>query len=668
MNVVFLNAALTGFLALALLPLLVHLFARARPPEYRFSSNTFIRRVVRETMRVRKPREWLLLLLRTLAVLALILAFLRPFWFPQKPVGGVFQKRNVVFIVDATASMAAVEGAQTRFSAACAEVAHGLSGLSASDTADILWMRAAPEAVFPALSNNLRYLQDAARRATVSSETGAIAPALKRALDLLENAEGRREIRVISDFQQSAWAGVETAVPKGVELQKIQVSHEEARNTGIIRLRCEPESPVTGEEVVLFCDIRNYSPQARHCSVYFSGGETRQSQEVLLGEWGAATAVCRVKAGRPGPMAVSAALDEDNFPGDDKRWAVVPVRESLRVGIYETPECPDPALAATWRKALAALGWARVEKVSALDSGDPLDILMLAGWTGEGTEAVQSRMQAGTAVICFPAPTAAALAAVAKVTGAAPEPGPALRWEEAAEHTLRLADNKADLFRIFTQGNYGDPSRGHLRARLTGGRWRENAAPLLEYDDGVPALARLGKNAAFTWWNLPVDARWSDWAGQAEFIPLFGELLATCRARTGAGESGIEAGEPATARIEHEALLSEITLADDTGAACPVVAKGADGRGFASRDPLKPGLYAWNFRQTPIAYSAVNFPAIESDLRALPAAEVTRGNALATLGGHLLQDANTATPLWPWLLALGCLLLVAEGGVLLCKD
>lgn len=667
MNVVFLNAALAGFLALALVPLLVHLFARSHPPEYRFSSNEFIQRIVRQSMRVRKPREWLLLFLRTLAFVALILVFLRPFAFPEKPVGGLFQKRNVVFIVDATASMACVEGAQTRFGAACAEVSHGLAGLSSSDTANIIWIRSTPSPVFPELSSNLRYLQDAARRAGVSSETGSVQPALKLALEMLEKSEGRREIRVISDFQQSTWAGIEMAVPKSVELGKIKVAHEEAANTSIVRLRCEPASPVTGEDVTVFCDVRNDSPQRRHCSVYFNAGDMRQSQEIMLGEWGSATAVCKLKAARPGPLPVSATLDEDAFPADDKRWTILPVRESLRVGIYEGAQSPDKQLASTWRKALECLGWAHVEKVTDLRGDLPVDVLMLAGWDGAEAPAVQSRIAAGTTVVCFPAPTDFAVVTMIALTGAHVEPGYAVRWEESPEHTLRIQNTKADVFRIFMQGDFGDPSRGHFRARLNTAHLPD-VDSLLDYDDGVPALARLGKKGTFYLWNLAVDAQWSDWAAQTEFVPFMGELLLTSRVQNQAVEGIFEPGESVLARIDHDALPSEISLSDEAGQVLPIVAKTGQSRTFASRDPLKPGLYTWKFRQTPVAFSAVNFPTVESDLRTLPEAEINRGNVLAALGSRLIKDSRDAMPLWPWLLGLGVVLIVAEGGVLLWKE
>jgi hypothetical protein len=115
-------------------------------------------------------------------------------------------------------------------------------------------------------------------------------------------------------------------------------------------------------------------------------------------------------------------------------------------------------------------------------------------------------------------------------------------------------------------------------------------------------------------------------------------------------------------------LPSEVELLDEAGASQPVLAKAGEARCFGSKSPLKPGLYTWKVRNTPVAWSAVNFPSVESDLRSLADAEVRQTNALASVGSRILADTGQAMPLWPWLLGLGMLMIVAEGGVLLWKD
>ena len=71
MSLTFANAGLAALLLLGAVPVLIHLFARSRPPAFAFPSVAFLRRVARRTARVKRPQEWLLLAIRTLLALAL---------------------------------------------------------------------------------------------------------------------------------------------------------------------------------------------------------------------------------------------------------------------------------------------------------------------------------------------------------------------------------------------------------------------------------------------------------------------------------------------------------------------------------------------------------------------------------------------------------------------
>src|SRR5512136_3009139 len=68
---------LLGLLAAAL-PIIIHLLTRRRPRERAFPSLEFLTEVNQSEIRRLRLKQWLLLLLRTLAVAALALAMARP--------------------------------------------------------------------------------------------------------------------------------------------------------------------------------------------------------------------------------------------------------------------------------------------------------------------------------------------------------------------------------------------------------------------------------------------------------------------------------------------------------------------------------------------------------------------------------------------------------------
>ncbi len=101
----YLNAALLAGLLLAGLPLLIHLIGRKRLKRQPFSTLQFLQKLQIKRMRRLKIRQWIILALRTLAVLFLAMAFLRP---AISEVGRNSSGRtDTVVLLDLSASMSA---------------------------------------------------------------------------------------------------------------------------------------------------------------------------------------------------------------------------------------------------------------------------------------------------------------------------------------------------------------------------------------------------------------------------------------------------------------------------------------------------------------------------------------------------------------------------------
>ena len=74
----FLNPLFLFGLGAAAIPVLIHLLTRRKPREVRFPSLDFLAEVNQSEIRRLRLKQWLLLLLRTLAVALLALALARP--------------------------------------------------------------------------------------------------------------------------------------------------------------------------------------------------------------------------------------------------------------------------------------------------------------------------------------------------------------------------------------------------------------------------------------------------------------------------------------------------------------------------------------------------------------------------------------------------------------
>jgi len=126
-----------GFLAGGLtvtVPILIHLLFRQKTRTVLVGSVHFLQQVVREHRRRRRVRQWLILMLRTLAVLLLALLFARPYW-TKADVPGLEQE--TVFLLDRSASMQVRQGSNTSFDEAVSRLRGELGRVDANSTVHV---------------------------------------------------------------------------------------------------------------------------------------------------------------------------------------------------------------------------------------------------------------------------------------------------------------------------------------------------------------------------------------------------------------------------------------------------------------------------------------------------------------------------------------------------
>ena len=215
---------LLGLAAVAV-PVLIHLRLRHRSRVVRFPSLMFISRAPYRSMRRRRLRDVLLLLLRCLAVALLALAFARPLWQGDGAAGAASSERLVVVLLDNSFSMGF--GDRWQRAAAAAESAFG--GLEAGQRgALIVYSDEAHLLSAPTVDGAL--LASTVRDVEVSPRSTSLLPAIQVARGTLADAGdlGRRELVVVSDFQRSSWTPENVAaLPAGVELRLVDVAAEE---------------------------------------------------------------------------------------------------------------------------------------------------------------------------------------------------------------------------------------------------------------------------------------------------------------------------------------------------------------------------------------------------------------------------------------------------------
>src|SRR5437867_2253717 len=197
---VFTNPWMLAALAAVGLPILIHYLTRARPRRIIFPPFKFLVEACAGQQAAHRLRTIVLLTIRTLAILALVLLFARPFLKPSGPAGSAGVATRVVLVLDASLSMRAVQRGVPLFSRAQAEAADVLRTLETGSEAGIILAGVTPRPLLPALSPNLPALHDELVKARATFEQGDPAAALALAKKMLG---GGGTIYIFSDFQKS---------------------------------------------------------------------------------------------------------------------------------------------------------------------------------------------------------------------------------------------------------------------------------------------------------------------------------------------------------------------------------------------------------------------------------------------------------------------------------
>ncbi len=280
---------LLGLAGLAI-PTLIHLVQRERKRPIEFPSLMFLQRIPYQSVRRRRVRNWLLLLLRAAAIAMLVLAFARPF-FRHDPniVIASAGAREVVILLDQSASM----GYGDHWQRAKTEAKKVIDGLGAADRATLVLFSRNSEENVRATADRGR-LDAAVDAAHVTSGATRYAPALRLAQSILTRSPlGHREAVIISDFQRSGWERHEdVSFPAGAILTPVSVVSGPMPNLSVASVTFARTRFAGEDRVTVTAAVTNHS-DAPVPDVPVSleiDGRLIQSQTIKVGANASATA------------------------------------------------------------------------------------------------------------------------------------------------------------------------------------------------------------------------------------------------------------------------------------------------------------------------------------------------------------------------------------------
>lgn len=371
----FVNSGLMWGLLLAGVPLLIHLLNRQRHRPQPWAAVRFVQAAFKKTRRRVQFENWLLLLLRMVAVALFAFAITRPFTGSDSPLAGLTEsRRDLVVVIDGSASTGWRQDVQSVFDAEI-ERARELAGeldASRGDRVRLILAGSFPRLLSWTGPDKALALLETLTRPT--DESLDLAAAFSEIVDLArEDAAGttssQLEVRLLTDLQRRSFlprpkdeaAGLpddETEAPSVSPLEDsldrlaelgVRVLVEDlgpgaslSENAGIASV--EATGPVLGPgaPVEIAVEVRNYGSRERSSErvVIEVDGERRPNRVVDVPAGESAQVIFPVVFRTAGPHVVRASIEGDGLTIDDSRTRVLEVPAAVR--ILAVNGSPDP--------------------------------------------------------------------------------------------------------------------------------------------------------------------------------------------------------------------------------------------------------------------------------------------------------------------------------------
>jgi hypothetical protein len=353
----FLNPLLLFGLAAAAIPILIHLLNIRRLKLIDFSSLRFLKELQKTRMRRLKLRQWLILMLRTLLIVFLVLAFSRPALRGSlAALGGAHASSTVVILLDDSPSMGTRNDRGVLFDQAKEAVSQLLGMATKDDEVYLLLLSslhdppAAPLPVSPAAAIK------ALGGMTTTQRSAPYASLVAQGLQVLASSHNpNKEICLITDGQgtaftladTSALAGLPPAGDVGVFLTEISPSQ---RDNGAVSSFTLDSRLLSPQRPVLFRGtITNFGdhPIANTVASLYLDGTRVAQQTVTVAPHAAAGLTMSAIPKRRGIIQASLHIDDDAFDLDNNRYLVLRIPEHLAI------TCIGSSAADTYYPALA---------------------------------------------------------------------------------------------------------------------------------------------------------------------------------------------------------------------------------------------------------------------------------------------------------------------------
>jgi Aerotolerance regulator N-terminal/von Willebrand factor type A domain len=503
-------------LAAAAVPIAIHLFRRQAEPVVPFGTVRFLRRVPIEHARRRRIREWILLALRTLALVLFALSFARPYLADTRAAqtGPV-----TVIAVDTSYSVSAPR--QLERARALARQAL-TSARTDRAVALVAFDERAAVVVAPTMDRGM--VRAALDRVTPGPRGTRYGAVMTAAADVMAGRGGR--LVVVSDLQQNGWADASAAaLAPGIEMDALDVGPP-PENLAVVSLRRKDDG--------IAATVRNggAEPKAARVTVAVAG-RVRGEQQVTIPAGTSREVPFTI--GLPTEGAVQAEVpDPKGYAADNVRFAVLDTPPRPRIVAITSAGAASGDSFYVERALAAAEGpdGMRLERVTtdsvsespaALENAAGILLFSASGLDRRASDVISRAVDGGAGLLLVPGPSldpTRESPALPAVLGA---PATAIHTSDDPL-TLAPTDVRHPVFAAFgTQGGLLGSARFRRTVRWTASETRR---ALARFSDGAPALVEVtGAGGHVLLLASDLANAWNDLALHPAFVPFVHDLV-----------------------------------------------------------------------------------------------------------------------------------------------
>jgi hypothetical protein len=578
----FLSPLLLGGLALASVPVIIHLLNRRRFIRIDWAPMEYLKLTIRKNRKRIQLEQWLLLAIRVLAVAALFFAVARP-TLSNNALAQLLaaQGRTARFIViDDSLSMGALSAGKPALSRAKDAAIEILKHVQPQDTVTLM---TALQPEMPLVHDAHLDQTDAVAALVKSLEVtqafgqwGGIFEKID--LHVQKSSQPVREVVLITDLRAAGWdAGVSDVVDRwsagNVTLRIIDVGSGVVGN--VVLKSLEQTVPIA----------LMHTPVSFLARIHNDGADRVPSQEATLTVDGKPQSIqlpdfppkadvdlpVTVTFDSPGMHGIELTLPRDNLPEDNVRYASVDVRSSLGIEVVDGEPDPRPFESETDFLELAySVGRAPWQITRMTDSqwaSNPSlapDVLVLAnvGSVSEQRAAeLYAQVEAGLGLMIFLGeqvdPTAYNRILYREGRGLLPAEIVRYREEEATGLVIESFSDSplAPLAKL----------KSEALSKVRPKRFAEVSVPA-EAGDAVRVLARwndsrqspaivekrIGEGRVLLW-TITADKKWSDWPTDGSYV-LAVRQAAMAIAAHATERDNVTAGQPLRYRLDKKGI------------------------------------------------------------------------------------------------------------------